>query len=86
MFKRSSHRAVVTINQSPIPQNLPLHSSYINNNINNTQTNCYNFPTNNLNESKPQTEPLNSPEDGRINYSNRTQNHGSRHVVNMLGM
>lgn len=26
-----------------------------------------------------------SPDDGRINYANRAQMHGSRHVVNMLG-
>lgn len=26
-----------------------------------------------------------SPEDGRINFSNRATNHGTRHVVNMLG-
>lgn len=26
-----------------------------------------------------------SPEDGRINFSNRASNHGTRHVVNMLG-
>lgn len=30
-------------------------------------------------------KPLESPEDGRINYSKRAQSHGTRHVVNMLG-
>lgn len=35
---------------------------------------------NGLNEQAPL-----SPEDGRINFSNRTPNHGTRHVVNMLG-
>jgi hypothetical protein len=74
MFKRAPDKAVVSVNlTAESPQHFSENVLIQINENHKVQKNCL-----------TDQESL-SPEDGRINYSNRAQMHGSRHVVNMLG-